>query len=470
MIELLRRVAATDPDRLAVVDVDGRWSYLQLASDAQRLAAGLRRAEIERFAIVSNDLPLIISLLAASSLVGSEACIYAPDISSEDLNLQAARFDHGVVVTDRDDLGVPPDQLIPPDALRVDDGHLTSSDMDTVGDMPERRPLLVLTTGTTGKPRGVRHDWDRQLSRTGDPRDGVDQRWLLAYGPQQFAGLQVLIHVMGTGATLVSPPVRRPQAVMDWIHGDRVDHISATPTFWRFLLAEVRADARPAPVLKQITLGGEAAPASLLAQLSETFPDAKITHIYAGSEFGSTGAVSDLRNGLPASVLDRDSEGAVSMRIVDGELWVRSTGAMVGYYGEEDLRGEAWWPTGDLVEVVDGRIEFRGRKSDVVNVGGVKVHPLPVEERVAAVPGVRAARVYGRPNALVGAVVAADVVPEGDIDEAALKAAIREACADLPRPWQPKSIRVVEEIATHHGKTLRGVEAAADTANRRSTP
>jgi acyl-coenzyme A synthetase/AMP-(fatty) acid ligase len=454
VIELLRRVAASDADRLAIVAADGAWSYGRLAEEADLLAAGLRGAGIDRFAIVSNDIPRVVALLAASSVVGAEACVYAPDIAPEELARQAAAFDHKVVVTDRDDLGEPGAELVRPERLRADRA-------DDTGELPDRRPLLVLTTGTTGTPRGVRHDWNRQLSRTGAARDGAGQRWLLAYGPQQFAGLQVLIHVLGTGATLVSPPVRRPQAVMDWIHDERVDHISATPTFWRFLLAELRADGRPVPALRQITLGGEAAPASLLDGLTATFPDARISHIYAGSEFGSTGSVSDRRDGLPASLLERGEDGDVTLKIVDGELYVRSTAAMLGYYGEDDRPEADWWPTGDLVEVVGDRIEFRGRKSDVINVGGVKVHPLPVEERVATVAGVRAARVYGRPNALVGAVVAVDVVPDGEVDEQALKAAVRAVCADLPRPWQPKSVRVVEELATKQGKTLRGIEQPA---------
>ena len=52
------------------------------------------------------------------------------------------------------------------------------------------------------------------------------------------------------------------------------------------------------------------------------------------------------------------------------------------------------------------RILFGGRNSDIINVGGVKVHPLPVEERISAVPGVEMARVFGRPNRMTGAIVA----------------------------------------------------------------
>jgi acyl-coenzyme A synthetase/AMP-(fatty) acid ligase len=448
VIELLRRAADRDPETVAVIAEGGPWTYGRLAEEAQTLARGLREAGIDRFAIASNDIPLVVALLAAGSLVGAEACTYAPDISPEDLDLQTETFGHDVVVTDRTDLGDRKARLVGPAELRAPG---TATDVP-----PERRPLMVLTTGSTGRPKGVRHDWSRQLTRIEKARDGSGQVWLLAYGPQQFAGLQVLIHVLGTGATLVAPSVRRPQAVVDLIHDHDVTHISATPTFWRFMLAELRADERPLPELVQITLGGEAAPGGLLDELRETWPDARISHIYAGSEFGSTGSVRDGVDGLPASLLEEHEGAEVSLRIVDDELWVRSSSGMLGYYGEEDRAAGEWWPTGDLVEVVGGRIEFRGRKTDVINVGGVKVHPLPVENRITSVPGVRAARVYGRANALVGTVVAVDVVPAAGTDEHALKSAVRSACADLPRPWQPRSVRVVPELAMKENKVLRG--------------
>ncbi|GAA3828013.1 class I adenylate-forming enzyme family protein [Nocardioides panacisoli] len=454
MIELLRRAADRDPEAVAVIAESGTWTYGRLAEEAQALACGLSAAGIDRFAVVSNDIPLVVALLAAGSLVGAEACTYAPDISPEEMDRQTATFGHDVVVSDRTDLGERKATVVPASELRT-----AGTAIDV---LPERRPLMVLTTGSTGRPKGVRHDWTRQLARMANARDGAGQVWLLAYGPQQFAGLQVLIHVLGTGATLVAPSIRRPQAVVDLIHDHRVTHISATPTFWRFMLAELRADEHPLPELVQITLGGEAAPGGLLEELHETWPDARISHIYAGSEFGSTGSVRDGVDGLPASLLEEHEGAEVSLRIVDEELWVRSSSGMLGYYGEDDRPAGEWWPTGDLVEVVGDRIEFRGRKTDVINVGGVKVHPLPVENRITAVPGVRAARVYGRANALVGTVVAVDVVPASGADEQALKAAVRSACADLPRPWQPRSVRVVPELAMKENKVLRG---AADSGS-----
>jgi acyl-coenzyme A synthetase/AMP-(fatty) acid ligase len=95
-------------------------------------------------------------------------------------------------------------------------------------------------------------------------------------------------------------------------------------------------------------------------------------------------------------------------------------------------------------------------------VGGVKVHPLPVEERLTALEVVELARVFGRANLLTGAIVAAEVVPVGGTEDAdldALRAQIRDAVADLPRAWQPRSVLFVDAIETLGGKTVRRMEA-----------
>jgi acyl-coenzyme A synthetase/AMP-(fatty) acid ligase len=150
--------------------------------------------------------------------------------------------------------------------------------------------------------------------------------------------------------------------------------------------------------------------------------------------------------------------------VQDGELWVRAGAGMLSYVGagETDPSGDEWRRTGDLVEVVDGRVLFRGRTSEVINVGGVKVHPLPVEERISALGAVAAARVYGRANRLTGAIVAAEVVPVGGVegvDLDALRDQIRDAVSDLPRAWQPRSVAFVDAIETRGDKTVRRVEA-----------
>lgn len=447
MYELLRRVADSAPDRVAVVTHDGSWTYADLAAAAHRVAVALRRQGIARVALVDHEAAVVVPLLAGAALAGVELCQYPPVDPAEVADL-LARLDHDVLVTDRDDL----DGL----GARV---LTTAALLDAAGDddlpTPASRPHLVLTTGTTGAPRGVRHDWARLLLGAARVRPAPGERWLMAYGLHQFAGLQVLLHVLAAGATLVAPAPRRPREGLAAMRALDVTHASATPTYWRFLLAEMRSDAGPVPALRQVTLGGEAIPGPLLDDLRREFPAAAVSQVYAASEFGSTGSVRDHRPGLSTAVLDRGEDADVDMRIVDGELWIRSRTGMLGYHGEPEIDADGWRPTGDRVEVEGDRILFRGRTSEIINVGGVKVHPLPIEERVAGVDGVVMARVHGRPNAMTGAIVALEVVAAPGADHGALKAAVRAACADLPSAAQPRSIRFVDDIVTAGSKIVR---------------
>lgn len=448
MIELLRRAARDSPDSPAIVCDEQTWSYGALLERSEALAAALVGAGITRFGAITSDPASVVTLLAASSLSGVEVCQYPPAGDEETTMALAERLDHDVVVTDPD--------VLPGIAGRTTiDELLAAGPSDRAVEVPDDRPLLVLTTGTTGAPRAARHDWNRVLRAASRIQPAPDQRWLLAYGLHQFAGLQILVHVLGAGATLVVPASSRPLDGLEAIRRHDVRFASATPTWWRFLLAELRSTGGGSLPFVQITLGGEASPESLLEQLAEAFPGARIVHVYAATEVGSTGSVGDGHEGLHTSVLDRGDDADIAMRVTDGELWVRSRVGMLGYYGEPPIDPDGWRPTGDLVEIEGDRILFRGRTSEVINVGGVKVHPLPIEDLVERVPGVDVARVYGRPNKMTGAIVAVEAVAAPGIDHEALIDAIRDACGDLPAASRPRSIKVVEDIATHGGKRTR---------------
>jgi acyl-CoA synthetase (AMP-forming)/AMP-acid ligase II len=447
LFELLHRVAQEEPGRVAVLTHTDSRTYADLVADARRVAAALRREGTTRFAVVDHEASVVVPLVAGAALAGVEVCQYPPVDPAEVADL-LARFDHDVLVTDRTDLAGLGARVLPSSAL-------IGGPDDEAPDAPVSRPHLVLTTGTTGAPRGVRHDWSRLLRSADRVKPAAGERWLLAYGLHQFAGLQILLHVLAAGATLVAPAPRRPREGLAAMRALGVTHASATPTYWRFLLAEMRSDGAEVPLLRQVTLGGEAIPGPLLGDLQRAFPDAAISQVYAASEFGSTGSVRDARPGLSTAVLDRGDDADVDMRIVDGELWIRSRTGMLGYHGEPEVDADGWRATGDRVEVEGDRILFRGRTSEIINVGGVKVHPLPIEERVSAIPGVDMARVFGRPNAMTGAIVALEVVAAPGADPAGLKAAIRAACADLAPAAQPRSIRFVDDIVTAGSKIVR---------------
>lgn len=295
--------------------------------------------------------------------------------------------------------------------------------------------VLLETSGTTGAPKLIRHDFERLRGRLRGAAD-PDARWLLAYEPAAFAGLQVILTALAAGATLVSGPGAGAAelARLGLRHG--VTHISATPSFWRAFLLALDGEAPPLAV---VTLGGEVADQPLLDRLAERFPNAKRRHIYASTEAGSLFAVGDGQAGFPAAWLDGGIDG-VGLRIRDGVLEVNSPRAMLGHDG-------GWLSTGDVVEVRGDRVLFDGRLDGRVNVGGVKVSPEAVEQVLLDVPGVQDALVQAAANPVTGHILTALVVPAPGVEEAGLRAAIRAAVADLPPAARPRLVTMVERIA-----------------------
>jgi len=446
VIELLRQSAGRAAHHPAVVDNEQTFTYGDLTAAAESVAAFLQRRGIRRFGILDHTASTVIALLAGASITGAEACVYPPSDDAGAVEELAERFDHAVIVTTQTDL-TDHVTLVDPSALLTTPGTASINP-------PTRRPLLVLTTGTSGTPRGALQEWDRLLRPKSGTAYSPGERWLLAYGLHQFGGLQVLIHVLAAGATLIAPAPRRPREGLAAMRGHGVTHSSATPTYWRFLIAEMRSDRGSVPELEQITLGGEAVPTALINELSSLFPEARVTQVYAATEFGAI-SVRDMRNGLPLSVLERPDDADIQYKIIDGELWVKSRIGMISYYGEEAGESPEWRATGDLVALEGDRILFQGRNSDVINVGGVKVHPLPIEQRISTLPGVKMARVFGRKSPVTGSIVAVEVIPDEECDLENLSGAIRACCTDLVAAARPRSIRFVDSIATAGHKIVR---------------
>jgi acyl-CoA synthetase (AMP-forming)/AMP-acid ligase II len=446
LIELLRRAAGEAPEQPVIISSGVPLSYEDCVARAEAVAGGLAERRIERFAVAVGDPADALVAAAASTVTGAEACLYPRELEPERAERLASSFDHEVLIT-AGGLDLPGRQTLPLDELALVGAGLPEPPTDF--------PVLILTTGTTGAQKGARHDWARLARSVRHPDERSAARWLLAYNLNQFAGIQVLLHVLVSGATVVAPPSNRPQDALATMREQGVTHVSATPTFWRLLAGRLDRESAAELAVEQITLGGEAAPESLIANLRELFPEARISHVYAGTEFGSVVSVRDGHAGLPASVLERGDDADVQFRIVDGELQIRSRVGMLGYHQGES-RGEDWQPTGDLVELRDGRIHFVGRKTEIINVGGAKVHPLPIEELAARVDGVELASAYGRPNPVTGQIVALDVVVSDGIDPKAVEAGIREACEALPRAGRPRRIRFVDELETRGNKLIRG--------------
>lgn len=330
--------------------------------------------------------------------------------------------------------------------------------------------VIILTSGTTGEPKLVRHTWRSIFGPATPRRDGQHSRprWLLTYRPQLYAGLQVMAQAIRGADTLVVPDgMESPDELAQFASDAQVSHVSATPAFWRKLTTFVAAEHLSRVPLRQITLGGEAVDQCLLDRLHALFPAARITHIYATTELGRCFSVADGRAGFPAEWLQEPPAG-VELRIEQGELCVRSAHrAMVAKTPVSQVESSGgvdadalsdWVATGDLVELQGDRYIFTGRISELINVGGFKVAPLRVENIIRSVSGVRDARVYGVVSSLTGQLVACDVVAQEGFDLAPLQVSILSSCRErLVRQEVPRFLNFVAQIdTTTSGKVRRG--------------
>jgi acyl-coenzyme A synthetase/AMP-(fatty) acid ligase len=325
---------------------------------------------------------------------------------------------------------------------------------------------VLLTSGTTGVPKLVVHSL-RGLTGAfrgrAQPTAGV--RWATFYDIRRYGGLQIFLRAVTSPTSLVlSNPDESSGDHLLRLAKHGVTHISGTPTHWR------RAIMSPAAKQFQpqyVRLSGEIADQAILDSLQAFWPNARVGHAYASTEAGVGFEVVDGREGFPASFLGTP-RGELEMKVEDGSLRIRSTGAASRYLGASaaDLAsGDGFVDTGDMIEIAADRCYFRGRRGGIINVGGSKVHPEEVEAVINGHPRVRMSLVSSRKNPITGAIVVADVVlnPPAGGDGASTPVAqteqeILELCRQhLARHKVPAMMRFVPSLnVTGAGKLARG--------------
>ena len=296
---------------------------------------------------------------------------------------------------------------------------------------------LIATSGTTGEPKLISHSLN-SLSRTVKPlQTTAPRRWGCLYPVTRFAGLQVFLQaILGEGMLVVPPPSRNVGEIIAALAAADCDALCGTPSMCRRLLMHPLAQQlKP----RQITLGGEIADAAVLRQLARTYPHARISHVYASTEFGVGFSVTDGRAGFPAEWLQHGAPGC-ELQICEDELYLRMRGDAVN-------ATEAFMPSGDRVQVRADRVYFLGRTSSAINVGGNKVMPEEVEGVIQEVPGVAVARVSARRSSILGSLVVAEVVASEAASKEELQKRIDAHCRNRLQAFKvPARIALVSNI------------------------
>lgn len=487
-----------DPDFVAFVEGDARMTRAMLLADAEALSAtlyarGLRPGDVVAFQVPNWREAAVINLAAALSglVINPIVTIYrdhevsqmladcraraffvAASFRNYDFAAMAARIrpaltDLAYVFTVRG--GGADDDY----AALVAEGR--GKDVARPRVDPLGVKLVLYTSGTTGRPKGVLHSHvtiQRILAES--------TRW---YGVQ--AGESTLMpspvtHISGYANGLEAPLVCGTQTVLmeSWdaraalalidAHGC-VGTTAATP-FLVELAAVARETGNRVPSFRYFACGGAAVPADLIPAASAAFANCRAFRVFGSSE------VPLVTFGWPRDEhLAATTDGEIvdyEVRIVDsddadlpdgseGEILARGPAMLMGYADaaqtREAITADGFFRTGDLgVRTAQGALTITGRKKDLIIRGGENISAKEIEDVLHAHAAVREASVVAMPHARLGEGVCAFVILREGMAASAEELAAHVAGSGLAKQKIPERFELVDDVPrTASGKVRK---------------
>lgn len=244
----------------------------------------------------------------------------------------------------------------------------------------ERFATMTLTSGSSGIPKAAVHTYAAHLASAEGVLSrlnyGSEDSWLLSLPLFHVSGQGIFWRWLLAGGRLVVKP-QLPLAIA--LKG--CTHASLVPTqLWRLL------EQKHAFTLREVLLGGATIPVTLTQQAEA----AGLTSWcgYGLTELAST-VCAKLADGLPdvGPVLP----GQV-LKIVDGEIWLRSASLASGYWRDGQLvslcNAEGWFPTRDCGVLHGDRLQIMGRADNLFFSAGEGIQPEAVEQVIARHPAI----------------------------------------------------------------------------------
>lgn len=306
--------------------------------------------------------------------------------------------------------------------------------------------LVLFSSGTTGRPKAIVHDFSHFLKRFQEPRPSLKTLNFLLF--DHIGGLNTLLHTLFNRGTVVAASDRSIEAVLRACRTFDVELLPTTPTFLRMMLMSGAVPDQVPACLKVITYGTEKMDQPTLDELCRLLPEVDFRQTFGMSELGILRVKSRARNSLFMKV---GGEG-VETRVIDGVLQIRSQSRMLGYLNADSPFDEAgWYNTKDVVEQDGEFFKVTGRVSDVINVGGLKFMASDVERVALEHPAVSLAKATTRANPITGQHVELNVqLKDGEIIEKDLLQ--RYLTERLPRHMVPRRITLGAVAVGHRFK------------------
>lgn len=306
--------------------------------------------------------------------------------------------------------------------------------------------LIAFTTGTTGRPKAILHDFTPFLERFKTPRAPLRTLNFLMF--DHVGGLNTLFHTLFNKGTVIAPSARTVDGILSDIKAFQIELLPTSPTFLRMLLLSGEATPEALKTVKVISYGTERMDQSTLDALCDALPDIDFRQTFGMSELGVMRVKSEARNSLWMKV---GGEG-VELRIDDGVLKIRSKNRMLGYMNAPSpFDAEGWYDSGDVVEERDGLIKVVGRTKEIINVGGIKILPSEIERVTLLLDGVKHCKAEGENNPITGQHIKVTVQPQDGVT-LEKKTLRHHYAAHLPETVRPHRIRFADVVINHRFK------------------
>ncbi|MBV8090507.1 MAG: AMP-binding protein, partial [Alphaproteobacteria bacterium] len=479
------------PDATAIVDGKRRVGYASWYEEIARIAGGLTALGLrrgDRLAVILQNRLEMASLHWACQLA---AIVVTPlnwrikpeqlDYCLADANAAAIVFDD--VAADTVAGATATQQLTRISIGKIDGATCRFEDLQGGANGfgpragPEDLSLLLYTSGTTGRPKGVprRHRAERAAALA-----HVAQN-LYARG-ERTLGVMPLYHTMGVRSLLAMALVDGTfvclsrfdaATALRLIACERISNLYLAPTLYHDLIGHPDFAATDTGSVRKIGFAGAAMPDGLLKRVDIAFgPELFVNH-YGSSEIytftvepraaakpGSAGKPG-LNQRIRVVCLGADSADARAMTGENGQIIadIASDEAFEGYWRRPDadaraLRG-GWYFTGDTGYVdAEGDLFVTGRVDDMIVSGGENVSPVEIESILSLHPAVAEVAVVGLPDERWGQRITAFVKRGAAIKADALDAWCRgSSLADYKRPRE--YVFVAEIPKSPVGKILR---------------
>jgi cyclohexanecarboxylate-CoA ligase len=451
LADAIREAAAATPERIVLIDAQERLDCRALYSQTSALAqALLQRVPIG--SVVSLMLPnwheaAVIYL--AAGLAGMVVHPILPSMRDRELKHMLQDADSRMIfipglwrnhdyleMLQRVTVELPraPQTVV----LRADAGPFTrytsllqsQSTQPLPALDPDAVRLVLYTSGTTGKPKGVMHSHNsihaviRQIGAHWlvEP----DDAFLVASPISHIGGSLYAFEcplMLGTRAILMER--WDPDAAVRLALSERCTHIAGATPFLAQLLAAAQRTNTHLPDLKLFVCGGASVSPSLIRQAASYFERAAVTRVYGCTEVPViTIGTPDRADSTHAAQTD-GKVGIAEVKLTTpsgdlgeaGEIRVRGPQMLVGYLHPDDEAGafdeDGYFRTGDLARREEGDyLTISGRSKDIIIRNGENISPKEIEDVLIDHPDIAEIAIVGLPDSRTGERACAIIVPK----------------------------------------------------------